>query len=104
MALRENGTFAEPFGNMVTIYSHGIPKSNVYTPWNFTFKGRGLVSSALSIKNIAILDYIIENHEDDFISVRPNGHNECIVMVFRGIKCVYEARLKFFERIKKVHL
>ena len=102
MSLREDGSFAESFGSMITIYSHGIPKSNVSTPWDFTFKGRGLISSSLSIKNIMVLDYIIENHENDFISIRPNGHNGCVVMVFRGIKCVYEARMKIFDRIKRV--
>lgn len=104
MSLREDGSFAEPFGSVITLYSNGIPKSNLKTPWTFTFKGRGLISSSLSIKNIMILDYIIENHEDDFISIKPNGHNECVVMVFRGIKCVYEAKLKFFDRIKRVNI
>lgn len=104
MFLRDENVFVENFGGVVTVYKNGNPVRNILPPWKFTFKGRGIVSSDLSIKNLTILNYIEENHENDYIVILPKNHNQCSILVFDGIQCIYEANIKFFTKIKRVFL
>lgn len=101
-SLRIEGAYVETYGDVVTIHRSGVPTSNAVPPWRMKFNGRGIVSLKLTVKNLKIIDYVEDNHSQDYVVVLPKGDNHFLLMVFDGKRCVFESKMKFFKTIKRV--